>query len=148
MTDAWISHVKNIQNFYKAQGTPISYNQALVLGKKTWEQAKAGEKIEMKVEQSLPAHNTRPRTKAPPKEILKESPTVPVVKKKSKKVKPLEYSSSEEEIKPKRKVKKLVYEEEEPPKRSKKRVEYISESSSESEEEVVYVKKVKKRERF
>lgn len=138
-TGAWLAHVKNVQKFYKEQGTPLTWNQSLVVARKSWQEMKAGNTVEMKVEKDIPVHNTRPRVKAP-KEQLKEAPTKPVEKKKSKPKKVYESESSDDE--PPRK-KKIVYVEE--PRKKKKRDIYPSSSSedSSSEEEVIIRKKKK-----
>jgi len=142
-TGAWINHVKAVQKFYKEQGTPLTYNQSMVVAKRSWQEMKAGNTVEMKVEKDIPVHNTRPRTKAPPKEPLKEVPTKPVEKKKTKKRQPESDSSDDEPVR----KKKIVYVEE--PRRKKKRDIYPSSSSeSESSEEEVIIRKKKKSHRY
>lgn len=75
MTEAWVGHIKTVQQQYKAQGTPISYHQAMVVAKRTWPQVKAGEKPTIKVESDqIPQHNTKPREarKPPPRSSLRD----------------------------------------------------------------------------
>lgn len=61
MTDNWIKHVKEVQAYYKSQGTPITYNQSLYVAKKTWPQVKEGKSPKIEITKDIPEHNTKPR---------------------------------------------------------------------------------------
>lgn len=66
MTDQWIAHVKATQRYYKEQGTPITYHQALFAARKSYAQVKQGQQPKFEVE-DVPPHNTKPRQKEPTK---------------------------------------------------------------------------------
>jgi hypothetical protein len=125
MTDKWIGHVKSIQNYYKSQGTPLTYNQSMVIAKKTWPQVKAGEKPKMEIEKNIPEHNTKPRQKRV--EVVKERERAPSPKRKSTTRQKKEVSRSP----PRRRRDDYSSEEDERPSRRRRR----DDTSSSSEEE-------------